>query len=330
MDSRKEFQNRDNLFLTIYRDEKSLAINDNFQKTFSYLEKSSGQLFQSILKDESTEKYIKDLDTLSELNSEVVEFFFFDKNRKPFSILPEESKYLRTVQDNLTDRIFSSTSTVDFLSFPDGISLICIYRKHLKNNKSIGYSATLLNLSFVNPALSVPDSYSLDIYNEEYQLIGTTSDKQLNVVTINDLTKIMVDGYSGIMEFNKKVYGYGNINLGETALYLAVNRSSDSYGKHSKSRRIPFIFFVVILLFSSFLVAWKLYKEILKYGESILINNTFTKDIRFFLRMRDNLSKLITNSKIVENINNDLKYMENDISYIIDKIPELKDENPKD
>ncbi len=324
-DSSKELKIRDDSYISDFRDEKINSIGTEFSDSMELLELTSSKIiFDFLFKFEKTPKF-DEINNISIINEIFSALYLYDKNRTPISDLPDDP-YFRIVTENLIECRFSEPKVVDFLSFPDNQSLLCIFQKHIFNGRVLGYSAILLNFSFLQSQLSIPEGLGIDIYNEEYQLTATSTNTQLGIVSINDLTRAMIDGYSDIMIFEEKVYSYGYINLGETSLYLTVYKNLDSYGRQSLSGKFSLIFFLLILLFSVFLTAWKLYKEILKYGEKILVKKAYSKDIRFFNRLKENLGGLINNAKVFEQIDNKLKYLENDIEYIIDNIPESIDE----
>jgi len=328
VDSSRELQLRDKSYLSDFRDEKIQSLQADFSYLTELIDKTSTNTIINIMERKNLDIYETQFNRIFTINKSILSIYFFDRNRKPL-FLPENDPYYRTVTDNISERLFSEPTAVDFLSFPDNQSLLCIYQKHVTEGGLKGYSAILLDFSFISPHLNVPDTVELDIYNEEYQLVGTSAQKQLGVVTINDLTRTMIDGYSDFMELEDNIHSFGYINLGETSLYLTIYKDLKYYGKQSSSGSFSLLFFILILLFSSYLTAWKMHKEILKYGERILVRRSYTKDMRFFSRLKGNLLNLSKNTAVFEQIENQLKYMENDIDYIIDNIPESGDEEGK-
>jgi len=322
--SSREFRRREDRYLENFRDEKIRQIQSRYDETLALLEKTADRAAAGILMSDSDESVNPRIELLREVNTSLTDVYYFDENRKPLGIHPLPDRTLTAVQAPLSDRIFSTPSGVVFLSLPDNRPVFCRFKKHFIDGKPAGYSAVLFDLSFLLPSLTVPEPFEIDLYNEDFELSGSSADKQTGVVTINDLTKRMLDGYTGVMNHEDRSHAYGFVRLGETALYISVSR--DAGAAYRGGQTVSLVFFLLILFLSSWLTAWKLYKEILRFGESILVEETFSGDMKFFSRVKENLASLTEHTGVIEKLGNELKYLRNDISYIIEKIPDDEEE----
>jgi len=320
----KELQLRDKTYLSSFIKEKIEDIDNEFQRGIAQIDSTSSIILPAIIAKRSLTEETEALYMLTEKYESVRSLYLYDKDRKSLN-RSSDDPYSTGVTEQFTEKVFSEPLTIDYISFPDNQSLLCLYKKHVSNGILIGYSAILIDFSLLQPHLHMPDNLNLDLFDEEYKLLATTTDKQLGVVTINDLTRRMVDGYSEIMAFDQNIHSFSFLNLGETSLYLTVYQKEKDFGRYSRGR-FSLSFFVIILFFASYVTAWKLHKEVLRFGERILVRKSYSREMRFFSRLKSNLQNLSENVKIFEDIENQLKYMENDIEYIIENIPEPDDE----
>lgn len=323
-ESSREFHRMDSRFLQHFRDVKLGQIDILYKNTLFVLENSTEEWAVEILRSGILPTDEDKLESISGINRSLIRTYYFDSDRKALDLHSFSDKDLVSVQRVLSDRIFNTATAVVFLSLPDNRPVLCRFKKYIYRGNLLGYTADLLDLSFVDPVMSVPDSYQMDLYNEEFELSRSTTEKQTGVVTINDLTKRMLDGYMEVGEYDGMMHAFGFTVLGETALYATVYTNTASLDAHSRVQVVTLGFFLLILLCVAYISAWKLHREILGYAESILVQKTFSKDMKFFSRVKDNLVHISENASALEKIDTELKYMKNDITYILETIADYE------
>lgn len=317
--STRESLEREGRFLQILRDEKLTQAAQQYDRTLRLLRESGRATALRILR---TRKEGNESEYLYGINDALIRTYYFDPERRALDFQSFQDQDLVAVQRELSARLFSSPEAVAFLSLPENTPVLCRYEKRMENGIVLGYTADLLDFSFAAPLLTVPDSYHIDIYDEEFALILSSAGKQTGTVTVNDLTKRMLDGYSELREYDREYHSFGYAPMGETALYLTVYRETDLMKERGGIQTTALVFFLLTLSGTAYICAWKLYKEILLFAESLLIKNRYDGRIKFFKRMRDNLSQLTEDISVIGKVDRELKYMGNDISHILEMMEE--------
>lgn len=136
-----------------------------------------------------------------------------------------------------------------------------------------GHIVMIFNNGFFDLDKNSGDAF-IDIYDNNFNLIKTNSNKKLYSKEINDDTKSMLDGEYRTVINKSKALSYGFIDLNGDDVYVMTSLNSDRYMKSDNLKLyivISSIFSVIII----FLLGWKLIGFINIYIDNSIENKEY-------------------------------------------------------
>lgn len=320
------------------RDEWLEGYRSEYYRVFERLDLivyQSGSLLLSSGIDESSEfDDIRYIESLLEEEKSITEVAFFDDSYIPvFKVnstgLININIYNSDVRIALQEIVFSKSRVTSDIQLPDGTSALYVFYKLVVSGKTRGYVSWKMSYNWLENTLPGKSNRIRNIYNAKYQLIASNTDLVRWSAIITDQTERMLNGFTETGVYEDELHSYGFVDLGETAIYgdiiIPLNTLSSSLGKVISTS----VFFILFTLFLAVVFAWSFSGKLVRYGESVLINKHYTSEMKFFGRMKGNINMIREDAKSVTEIQTRLGYLLNDISVILEHMPEESDDEAK-
>lgn len=246
-----------------------------------------------------------------------------------------QNSYLFDTNFNLSYKVFESTEIVPEIikSIENEVINNIIFKnlifkgnyynvsvlKMIKDGKVTGYLALVVNNDFFNiDALKINDVIG-DIYDNNFNLIKTNSNKKIFVKEINQDTKSMLDGYEKTEVTKASALSYGFIDLAGDDMFFMVNLNNDKYSK-SDSFKLYIILGTIFSVIFVFLLGWKLIGLINLYIDKNIENKEY--DDYTVNKFKIDLEKNLVNiDRIVDNIT-DFQVLKQDLEKLKERFSE--------
>ena len=163
------------------------------------------------------------------LNMGIEDVILMDKN---FSSLYHQNKSydIQKIKKELKDIKFKDSFFIGNIDFDDEIPYQHLYYKIFKGSKEY-YISFRLNNHYIENLLKDSD-FKIDILNKDYYVVSSTSHENVNNIQIDDVTKKMLSGRTGIGKIDSYIYSYSFIDLDESVLYIKTYLDGDIYGNY--------------------------------------------------------------------------------------------------
>jgi len=263
--------------------------------------------------------------------SGVAEVVFFDDTYTPVnkidsSGLIEIHDYSSSVRLTLQEIVFPAGRVTSDIQLPDGTSALYIFYKVIDSEHNLGYAAWKLSYDWLQNTLPSSSAYSRNIFNDKYQLIASSGDTPLWSTHITEQTERMLDGFSETEVYSGVLHSFGFVDLGDTAVYGDIVISTSSLNLYFRNILITAIFFLLFTILMAIIFAWNFSGRLLRYGESVLIKNNYTKEMKFFRRMEGNIHLIREDAETIAAMQTRLGYLLNDINVIVEELPDDSDD----
>lgn len=129
-----------------------------------------------------------------------------------------------------------------------------IFYKVTSDNSTIGYFVFVLNNMFFSEFVSINEGTNFDIFNDEYKIIYSTKSDKITKVQIDNLTKEILNGNTGVKIENNLMNNYGFIDFKNNAIYINQYQSISEISDFNKSQYLFLGFIVVINLIICFVI----------------------------------------------------------------------------
>ncbi|MCT4661815.1 MAG: hypothetical protein N4A40_08150 [Tissierellales bacterium] len=203
---------------------------------------------------------------------------------------------------------------------------ILIKRKY--DEKSfIGYIAVEINMNeFLDYKLKL-ELKDIQIFDENYQRVY--SNKGLNVLEseVNEITKKMIDGETGIGEADGNLTSYGHIDYLDTNLYILISDSMEGVSDGAKQTLYKFGAVAVFLIMLTMLFAWRVLRFIDKKMVELLLKDAYKN--HEFLHLSSKLNEAIEWIDDVVLHYDELNRLKDELIEINNELPKEEDVHDK-
>lgn len=226
----------------------------------------------------------------------------------------------------LQQLIFDKPGMAGEVDLKDTTSQLAYFLKIVDNGALRGYAAVLLDYTYFDRFLEIESPYHLSLYNNRYQIVGDNQGGKRWKVIITEHTERILDGFSENNRVEGRFHSYRFIDLVDTELFLDVSLPEQVIFASLGGFQVTVFFYTLVLAMLALLIGWSYGRAVIRYGESLLMNKSFNRDMSFFTRMDKNIRHLQNDINTILKVQTNLNYLRNDLSIIIEEMPDAQDD----
>ena len=236
-----------------------------------------------------------------------------------------ESDIHEAIRIRLQELAFEYPSIILELDMGDSTSGLVLFAKITDGARVSGYVTAVHDYSALDALLVSPDGTHISLFNGRYQRIAgtpaSTSGGERWELVIDPLTERILDGFTETVRIDDDVHSYGYIDFSTTELFIDVMVPIEIGDTKVGSFVVAFVFFTLVAIVFSLLIAWAHVRSIITYGEALLIRTRFSREMGFFADLSDNLGQIRNNLESVDELKSRLERLQSDVVKIMDELP---------
>lgn len=224
----------------------------------------------------------------------------------------------------LQKEIFSDYYAFRFISYKRNESRLLLFIVNRNNQiEDEAAFAVIMFDSFIFKDF-FPDLLPLRcrLLNSGYQVLYDSKENTIPFyIYLNKISRQLLDGFTENASFSGSRHGYTNIPLHPGALFLDVSLPDNTYGDAVSGFRTILFFILIIAVISSLVIAWLIHKEIVQFGENLLVSDRYSTDMLYFSRMLCTIDRVRKDIPNLKRIAEDMQFLNNDLEVLKEKSP---------
>lgn len=250
--------------------------------------------------------------------------YFFDENLNLYLKVFQDTEMVEDIK-KIIDKDVINKKTDKNLMYKDVYYKLSILALE-DNGEKKGFIVIVVDNNFYNSDIFKTIDVTIDIYDNDFNIIKSNSNKKIFVKEINDDTKDMLAGNT-ITEVNKnRGISYGFIDLEGDDLSLMVTLNEDKYIK-TDSFRLYVVLGMIVAILIIFVLGWKLIGFINLYIDRSIENKEY--DDYTLNKFRKDLEKNINNIDRVVGDLTDFQVLKQDLIKLNERFSEGSDLDEK-
>lgn len=246
--------------------------------------------------------------------------YFLDEDLNLYYRVFQDSETLEDIKEIIDKEVIDKITYKSILNKGIFYKLAILAVEDQGKNK--GFIVVVSDNSFFDLDILKTIDVTIDIYDDDFNIIKSNSNKRIFVKEINDDTKNMLSGNS-LTEVNKnRAISYGYIDLGGDDFFLMVSLNEDKYIKSDSFRLYIFVGTIMAILIV-FVLGWKLIGYLNLYIDRSIENKEY--DDYTPNKFRKDLEKNITNIDRIVGDLTDFQVLKQDLMKLNERFSEGSD-----
>ncbi len=226
----------------------------------------------------------------------------------------------------LNEHIFSRSFHLDSYSVDDRNVYQYVLYKLAYNGNRDAYCVFIFGDEILNRSLLAVPGYTIDIYNDAFRIITSTVPERSRQLLINQVTKNMLDGITGISYEKGNRVSYGFIDLKTASLFLTVEEPFSRPSSTVKGALLLVVFISIFSMLAALVVGWRLIKNNRNEIETTRKEALYENHEWLFGKLGINITSLTEQLKIMEPFYDEIKTISNNISELQQQLQEKDSE----
>ncbi|MGL1893068.1 MAG: hypothetical protein OCD02_15650 [Spirochaetaceae bacterium] len=307
------------------RDEKINQIKDFYFQEFHDIEKIISYI--SITGDDINNK---DMKYLLDFQPNIKQVVLYDYNFKPLINVSREGflkldSISEQIRITLQKNFYFSKYFLKNIVLPDNSSELAFFYKDIITDQYLSMS---LEYSYLDKYIKEIGPIIIDIYNDNSQIVSSSREEYDSRKVINNpIVEKMKLGLSENVLYKRYYQSYSHIDIGGESLYVNVSIPKSFVENKSKYLNTYLIIIYFIYLLFSLLISSLLVRFFYSIKESEIRSEIFSNRFSFFYRLKNSLSYIDKKFVEVQRLNKAINYFKNDISIILQDIPNKSEDD---
>lgn len=242
-------------------------------------------------------------------------------NKEGLDTIPDIVK--TTIQKNF----YFNKYYIKDLQLPNNSSRMVYFHKSQSGDS---YISITLDYKYLNRFIKEFGEIEIDIYNKKFQKVASSnSEIDPRRVDHNSLTEKLILGLTEELYFEGRYNSFTHLDIAGETLFINVSIPKAYVDKKSSSLKFSIYILYTLYALGAVLIGRILTKHYYNMKEEDIRKEVFSNRFSFFYRIKKSLTDIDSRFTDVEKLHKALNYFKNDISTILDDLPQEKDEDKK-